>query len=62
MNVTFSEYEQNRARGTENGQIEHCEEIASMIPIAVKKLQEIKDRLPKLLEKYEHFEETIANM
>lgn len=62
MNVAFSEYEQNRARGTENGQIEHCEEIASMIPIAVKKLQENKDRLPKLLEKYEHFEETIANM
>ncbi|MBB5263943.1 multimeric flavodoxin WrbA [Catenibacillus scindens] len=62
MNVTFSEYEQNRARGTENGLIEHCEEIASMIPIAIKKLEENKDRLPKLLEKYEHFEETIANM
>ena len=26
------------------------------------KLQENKDRLPKLLEKYEHFEETIAAM
>lgn len=62
VSVTFSEYEQNRARGTTNGLIEHCEEIHGMIPVAIKKLQENADRLPKLLEKYEKFEETIANM
>ena len=39
-----------------------CEEIGGMIPIAIKKLQENAERLPKLLEKYEKFEETIANM
>lgn len=62
VSVEFSQEQQNRARGTLNGLLEHYLEIQGMIPVAVGKLQANAETLPKLLDKYVNFEETIKNM
>ena len=59
IEVKFSEEQINRARWTINGLYEHYHEIQGMIKICVPKLQEHKDTLPKMLEKYEKFDEFI---
>lgn len=59
IQVSFSEKEQSRARGTIDGLYEHFYEIRGMKDVAIPKLQKYKDELPKMLEKYEKFEEFI---
>lgn len=59
IEVKFSEEQINRARWTINGLYEHYHEIQGMIKICVPKLQEHKDTLPKMLKKYEKFDEFI---
>ena len=51
-----------RARNTNIGIYEHYNEIQNMIKVCVPKLVANKDTLPKMMEKYEKFDETIANM
>lgn len=62
VHVDFSEEEKKRARNTDIGIYEHYNEIQNMIKICVPKLMANKDELPKMMEKYIHFDETIANM
>lgn len=59
IQVAFSEEQKNRARSTMAGLYEHYHEIQGMIKICVPKLIANKDTLPKLLEKYEKFDELI---
>lgn len=59
IQVAFSEEQKNRARSTMTGLYEHYHEIQGMIKICVPKLVASKDTLPKLLEKYEKFDEFI---
>lgn len=60
IQVTFSEAERNRARGTLAGLNEHYHEIQGMIKVCVPKLQANKDTLPGMLEKYEKFDQYIS--
>lgn len=62
IDVEWSEEEINRARNTTIGIYEHYNEIQDMIEVCVPKLIANKDELPKMMEKYKKFEETIANM
>lgn len=62
VSVTFSEEEKNRARNTNIGIYEHYNEIQNMIKVCVPKLMENKEELPKMMEKYKNFDETIAQM
>ncbi|WMJ90117.1 flavodoxin family protein [Anaerocolumna sp. MB42-C2] len=57
--VTFSEEQKNRARSTMNGLYEHYYEIQGMKEVCIPKLMANKDTLPKMLEKYEKFDEYI---
>lgn len=59
LKISFSEEQKNRARCTMNGLYEHYNEIQGMIKVCVPKLMEHKDTLPKMLEKYEKFDELI---
>lgn len=59
VQVTFSEKEQNRARGTIEGLYEHYNEIQGFIVKIPGKIEANKDRIPGLLEKYEKFDEYI---
>lgn len=54
--------EDKRARNTIGGLYEHYDEIQNMIRILVPKLEENGARLEKEMEKYKHFDETIARM
>lgn len=51
-----------RARNTTIGIYEHYNEIQGMIEVCVPKFVANKDTLPKMMEKYIHFDEIIANM
>ena len=62
VTVEWSEKEIARARNTNIGIYEHYNEIQNMIKVCVPKLVANKDTLPKMMEKYEKFDETIANM
>ena len=62
VKVEWSEKEIARARNTNIGIYEHYNEIQNMIKVCVPKLVANKDTLPKMMEKYEKFDETIANM
>lgn len=62
VKVEWSEKEIARARNTNIGIYEHYNEIKNMIKVCVPKLVANKDTLPKMMEKYVNFEETIANM
>ena len=62
VKVNWSEKEIARARNTTIGIYEHYNEIQNMITVCVPKLMEAKDTLPKMMEKYEKFEDTIASM
>ena len=62
VKVEWSEKEIARARNTNIGIYEHYNEIQNMIKVCVPKLVANKDTLPKWMEKYEKFDETIANM
>lgn len=62
VKVEWSEKEIARARNTNIGIYEHYNEIQNMIKVCVPKLVANKDTLPKMMEKYVNFEETIANM
>lgn len=62
VSVTFSDEEVKRSRGTLTGIYEHYNEIQNMITVCVPKLMAHKDNLPKMMEKYKNFDETIANM
>lgn len=59
IQVNFSQTQKNRARVTLEGLYEHYHEIQGMIKICVPKLQKNKDTLPKLLDKYEKFDQYI---
>jgi multimeric flavodoxin WrbA len=59
VQVTFSEKEQARARGTVEGLYEHYYEIQGMKEIAIPKIVNNKEKLAELLEKYENFDEHI---
>lgn len=61
VKVDFSDAEIARARNTTIGIYEHYNEIHNMIKICVPKLEANKETLPKLMEKYKKFEETIDN-
>lgn len=58
VKVTFSEEEQNRARGTMVGLYEHYYELKDMMAVILPKLEANKETLPKLLEPYKNFEST----
>ena len=58
VKVTFSDYEKSRARNTLVGLQEHYVELREMMGVLLPKLEKNKERLPKLLEKYETFEST----
>lgn len=62
LNVEWSQEEINRARNTLIGIYEHYNEIQNMIEVCVPKLIANKEKLPKMMEKYIKFDETIANM
>jgi len=62
VKVEFSDAEKRRARNTIPGIYEHYNEIQNMITVCVPKLIEHKDDLPKMMEKYKNFEETINSM
>ena len=62
VKVDFPDEEIARARNTSIGIYEHFNEIQNMIKVCVPKLVANKEILPKMMEKYEKFEETIANM
>jgi multimeric flavodoxin WrbA/uncharacterized Zn finger protein (UPF0148 family) len=62
VDVEWSQEEINRARNTNIGIYEHYNEIQGMIEVCVPKLIANKDTLPKMMEKYKNFDETIANM
>lgn len=62
LNVEWSQEEINRARNTTIGIYEHYNEIQNMIEVCVPKLIANKEKLPKMMEKYIKFDETIANM
>lgn len=62
VHVHFSEKEIARARNTNIGIYEHYHEIQSMIEVCVPKLVAHQEELPKMMEKYKNFDETIANM
>ena len=59
ISVNFSQEEQNRARSTRTGLLEHYLEIANMPKAAVPKLEAAKDVLPGLLKKYEGYKEAV---
>ncbi len=58
IKITFSQKEQNRARGRWEGQLEHYNEINSMVAQAIPKLQAHKDDMAELLAPYENFADT----
>lgn len=58
IRVAFSGQEQNRARGRWEGQLEHYNEINSMIEIAIPKLMAHKEDMQELMAPYEGFEDT----
>lgn len=58
IRVTFSQKEQNRARGRWEGQLEHYNEINSMVDIAIPKLAAHKDDMKELLAPFEEFADT----
>lgn len=62
IDVEWSQEEINRARNTTIGIYEHYNEIQGMIEVCVPKLIANKETLPKMMEKYKKFDETIANM
>ncbi|MDD3402511.1 MAG: flavodoxin family protein [Hespellia sp.] len=62
LSVEWSQKEIDRARNTNIGIYEHYNEIQGMIEVCVPKLIANKDTLPKMMEKYKKFDETIANM
>ena len=62
MKVDWPEKEIARARNTAIGIYEHYNEIQNMIKVCVPKLTANKETLPKMMEKYENFEESIAAM
>lgn len=62
VKVNWPEKEIARARNTTIGIYEHYNEIQNMITVCVPKLMEAKDTLPKMMEKYEKFEDTVAGM
>ncbi len=59
VQVTFTEKEQARARGTVEGLYEHYYEIQGMKDVAIPKIMNNKERLAELLVKYEKFDEYI---
>lgn len=58
IKVVFGAKEQNRARGKWEGQLEHYNEINSMVAEAIPKLEAHKDSMETLLAPYETFEDT----
>lgn len=58
IKVVFGAKEQNRARGKWEGQLEHYNEINSMVAEAIPKLEAHKDSMKTLLAPYETFEDT----
>lgn len=58
VKVTFSEEEQNRARGRMNGLWEHHYELREMMNVIIPKLEANKDTLPVLLKPFDEFENT----
>lgn len=60
--VEWSEQEMARARNTIIGIYEHYNEIQNMIEVSGPKMDINKETLPKMMEKYKKFDETIANM
>ncbi len=62
VKVDWPEKEIARARNTAIGIYEHYNEIQNMIKVCVPKLTANKETLPKMMEKYENFEESIAAM
>lgn len=59
VKVEWSKEEIKRARNTNIGIYEHYNEIQNMITVCVPKLVANKDTLPKMMEKYIKFEDTI---
>ena len=57
VTVEFSKEQQNRARGTSIGLQEHFEEICDMKNYFMPKIEAAKDTLPKMLERYNNFDE-----
>ncbi len=60
--VDWSEKEIARSRNTTIGIYEHYNEIRDMISACVPKLMANKETLPKMMEKYKNFDQTIAEM
>ena len=56
VNIEFSQYEQERARSTQNGLNEHYAEIDNMKKVCIPKLIVTKDTLPGMLQKYKDFD------
>jgi multimeric flavodoxin WrbA len=60
LEVKFSDAEKARARSTLVGVYEHYNEIHGFIKTAIPKVQANKDFIEKEMEKYIHFDETVA--
>lgn len=62
VKIRFSEQEKERARNTTAGVYEHYNEIQNMIKVCVPELVAHKEDLPKMMERYTHFDQTIENL